>query len=106
MIPGMSFANTHAGWMSSSPFGSSGFAPTTLPCQPQPPAPAPTPLYAPPPALPPPPPPPAQISHASDFATPSLPPTAMPNHMPHMGNDPFRSSIWELERGFPAATTQ
>ena len=111
MIPGMSYANPHQGWMSSSSYTDSDFFPTPAPIQPcasvisTPSAPAPQqqlqtqPVYVPatPTQLVA---PPNQITQ--EFAIRTVPHANMNAHhgFQQQMSGPFRPSAWELEEGF------
>ena len=117
MIPGMSYANPHQGWMSSSSYGSSDFFATPGPVQqctqamPTPSAPAPQPqlqhqtvyLPATPTQLVPPP-----NSMPQDLAIRTVPHATMQQHngFQPQPTGPFRPSAWELEPDFVQATSQ
>ena len=117
MIPGMSYANPHQGWMSSSSYAGSDFFTTPAPVQqctqaiPTPSAPAPQP----------------QMQHQTVYlpATPThlvAPPTQMPQDLAiravphasmqlhsgfqHQPTGPFRPSAWELEPDFAQQMSQ
>lgn len=117
MIPGMSYANPHQAWMSSSNYTGSDFFVTPAPVQPCPQA-VPTPaapapqsqiqpqhMYVPPATthlVPPP------IQMPQELPIRTVPHAAIPPH--HNFQDqlggPFRPSAWELEPDFVQATSQ
>lgn len=110
MIPGMSYANPHQAWASSSSYGSDFFGPSVQQCTqaiptPSAPAPQPQPVYVHAPQTPLVPPP---TQMPQELAIRSVSHGTAPQHVgiQHQLGGPFRPSAWELEPDFAQATSQ